>query len=760
MKIVSLKLLFFITSNICFSQGSGFVKLDGRQFKNENGDDFYPMICNYGFDITFSTTGNYYLSPNNSYGEGYSCPTCDPLPNYDYDHDNQADALLQIRAELARIKNMRFNAIRTYGLAPFKSDPGKFGVIGFKIKAKENKHPIWDSTAITEFIPITPIPNSYDSPLNTNVQLLFSFYDIVLQEAEAVGLKVLLDIAYDDLAAHSVNAIDYAEYLKALADRYKNNSTLMAYVVIEEPAYNQHNSGKSKQEICDFTSMWYDAIRTRDSNHLITAGGTWVLDFMEWDPCVMKVDFYCPHLYPDIKNYEGYSYSAATDRVLCNLFFIANNIPMPWVIGETGFSAYDDSYYNPQHNPQVILSPEVDGTIQEQANYAQLMLDAVRNTKGSGFSWWNFQEHWWGHELLRENGYGLLRHGSLTNSNIEKPVTQIFRNYPDPPPAPSSISPPANYFNPFNVGANTPNNSNEENAVSGYVIDAVTGRPIKDAIVFAWNWLEDLRSNRGNIYSILYSFTDTFGYYKIVPYNFIQPYSGYHRIIHMKITASGAERIDFGHPTRDWEDVQLPNSFYNASLKLVPLHYDGIIQNKIIDYFSNQVNFKGWNSLSIKDVWILPGAETEFIARNEINITGEFHSQYQTESHLFLSQTFNECTDFSNFLRVKFENNSEIDPLVVIDKEIEVDFKPFLRQSSLEISPNPSNGLFSIELQSANETEAINEIQIYHLTGKFILANRTNSYKTQIDLRGLSKAIYYLKASTNYNVYYKKIIIN
>ena len=754
MKLLSKIIFFSSLLGMSISSLAQYVSLEGRQFKL-NGTDFYPVICNYGFAATFNTGGAYYMSPNNSYGEGFSCAGCDPLPNYDFDNNSQNDCITQIHNELTRIRDMGFNAIRTYGLAPFKSDPNKAGVIGFNVKAFENIHPIWNST--TQLIPITPTPYAYDNSLNTNVQLLFSWYDMIFQEAQTCGLKVLLDVVYDDIAAHPTNVTDYADYLMALADRYKNNTTLMAYVVIEEPSYNLYNVGHTKQEICNITTQWYDAIKSKDQNHLITMGGSYVLDALEWDPGVMKLDFYCPHIYPDFKDYENYSITNSFDRVLGNLLWITNNSPMPWVIGETGFSAYDDYYYNPSHTPQTISSPAVNGTISEQATYGQFILDAVRNTNGSGISWWNF-EHWWGSNLPQEDGLGLLRHGPLTDPNIEKPVTQAFRNYPVPPPNPVSVNTPSNYNNPYNL-------ISSPYTYTGTVLDEATSNGVKDALIFAWIYFYETNPipPYAPIYkeAFVYSIGDGNGNFTLHTANpnaitndpFFFPFI----IKKIGITTASAERETYGI----WGINPLPgNNIINCNLKLSPFNFDLQVSNEIIDVSNSPRNYKGWNTLAVSDVSVLTGGISDMKAKKEVSIQSEFHAEAGSEVHIYCEPSiFSDCSvDVNGFLRMANNSTTETNSSYS-EKEIEIDFSPKTTYTYVELKPNPNSGIFTVEIKTNHQETLKNQIRVINLLGNIIYQTEMTENISALNLSSIAKGIYYVQIRNQFSSFNQKIII-
>jgi len=99
-------IIMFIFVSVARSQ---YVTLEGRQFKDENGEDFYPVVCNYIVDVVntdhldFSTT---HLSPEHSWGTGndYECTNC---TNCDQ----------QLINDLRQIISMGFNTVRIMGMS-------------------------------------------------------------------------------------------------------------------------------------------------------------------------------------------------------------------------------------------------------------------------------------------------------------------------------------------------------------------------------------------------------------------------------------------------------------------------------------------------------------------------------------------------------------------------------------------------------------------------------------------------------------------
>jgi phage-related protein len=80
---------------------------------------------------------------------------------------------------------------------------------------------------------------------------------------------------------------------------------------------------------------------------------------------------------------------------------------------------------------------------------------------------------------------------------------------------------------------------------------------------------------------------------------------------------------------------------------------------------------------------------------------------------------------------------------------------------TINIYPNPTNGLFNIAIKNANYNELL--VSIVDIQGKEVYVisdkNTTADYNKQIDLTGIAKGMYYIKLSTSTDVKIQKLII-
>ena len=80
--------------------------------------------------------------------------------------------------------------------------------------------------------------------------------------------------------------------------------------------------------------------------------------------------------------------------------------------------------------------------------------------------------------------------------------------------------------------------------------------------------------------------------------------------------------------------------------------------------------------------------------------------------------------------------------------------KTLAENNLVNVFPNPSTGVFNIELNSSN----VKEIQVIDLTGRLIYTDKSNSNKVSINLNAYPAGVYYLKVSADHSVKTIKLI--
>jgi len=416
--------IVFCLVGIYFSFGQ-YVSIIGRQFKDEFGNDFYPVVCNYAVYYMFLSENDWFLRPYIDYdGWGWECWT-------------NPGCLNQMQRHFDQIKAMGFNTVRFFGGGPYyvSYDPDKGnGFLTFQIKGDNYPGSGYSLKNLSK--PYTTDPTT---------QKIFEGFNNVLYRAYLAGLKVILHTAGGpkNVMYSSDFATDYAEYLDAISIYMANYSNpesrvaLMAYDIMNEPLYSNQtgwpdiSEGHEKIDVCIKMNDWYNIIKSNDPNHLVTLGGSGFRDVYEYDPAVLKVDFYSIHPYSKKMGYEDdLGLPFMVDRIYGDIYWTMKNCPMPFIIGETSFKAISE-----QGGP--------DGNFAEQKSYAESTLQHNLDCMGSGYSWWEYQEN--------STGTGLLKNGYCNPicQELEKPVVEAFEEF-DPEGITYPCDGPANYYDPYN----------------------------------------------------------------------------------------------------------------------------------------------------------------------------------------------------------------------------------------------------------------------------------------------------------------------
>ncbi len=77
---------------------------------------------------------------------------------------------------------------------------------------------------------------------------------------------------------------------------------------------------------------------------------------------------------------------------------------------------------------------------------------------------------------------------------------------------------------------------------------------------------------------------------------------------------------------------------------------------------------------------------------------------------------------------------------------------------NIEIYPNPSNGLFTIQVET--ESNTLVKLEIYSINGKKVFLNEFYSNINELDLRELPKGVYFIQITQENKVITKKIVIS
>ncbi len=243
------------------------------------------------------------------------------------------------------------------------------------------------------------------------------------------------------------------EHFKRVADRFKEDSIILAYDLFNEPLYFDSAQHK-KPEVDAITEGWHRLARQYAPNHLTTIGLSGKGEVFAWDPNRLMVDFI---------SYHPYEYEP--DQVRNEMRWYFENMKVPWIIGETAIPADNDS---------------VPYTAQKQ--FAERTLKQARACGAWGYSWWQYKDVYWNYfhsdymgVLNRKGSTRTSKSGSVVNGTV-KPVAEVFRTF-NPDTDPGECLCPKNYYD--LSGCRT-------SRISGRLVDP-DRKPIPSGVVIGWN---------------------------------------------------------------------------------------------------------------------------------------------------------------------------------------------------------------------------------------------------------------------------------
>jgi type IX secretion system substrate protein/cellulase (glycosyl hydrolase family 5) len=766
MKLLSKIIFYSILLLISIHSFAQYVTLNGRQFKDANGNDFYPVCMNYGVQIFYDpSTTTYFIGPNDKYGINNGSLSC----------TNPGDCIDLIYTDFLNIASMGFNTVHVFGLSPDTKSSSNTDL--FNIKYVDSNSP-W----------ITPEYNlSPFNPSDFMVQNLLGFVKEVIQKASDAGLKVIIDGTTAEGYSFTNAENEIASYLGALANEIHNNSNadvrnaLMAYILAGEPLYGDGQLTHTKQEICQLTSQFYDSLKVNDADHLIGSGGIlgapgiFLQELFEWDPAVTKMDFYFPHFYPEFREYEqiiptAHNYNAMMDRIYAIIYWLGNNCPVPWMVGETGFSA-DITFSN----------ASIHGDYTQQQDYYQQLLEQVRNCGGSGCSAWQYQEVAWDNppSQLQER-FGLLKHGDradyATFLTLQKPAVAEFQGYLNaqgrPPAVVPPTQPPSDYYDPahngFYLNLNCP--SCIVAPVTGTVTDQYNNE-IKDAILIAHTFIKFDHDEYFNnnllipIDNVSYSFTQPDGSFTLTPFDPEHPSDPSRQYIRwLEISSIGSANSPAAYPYNCWgcftqNYFALPPTVGNnitCSLDKVSLNLNEVIQNQTVNAANSPKIFAAWRTLTVSTSnTVESGYTADFKAMDEVHVESEFHAESGSEVHIYNEASLPDCDDISGF---RISNNPSSSPHVEPgNKSMELIFRKKNLPASVSVYPNPNAGKFLVNY--SGNTGELKQLKVYDIIGNCIINSNFTVNEAELNLTNQSKGIYFLELKSATKIFNQKIII-
>lgn len=392
----------------------GFVSIEKKKFKLNN-KDFIPITLNYMVSVQSDSVN---LWP--SAFIGYNGEQSGHL------YTTQDSCLMQLKADMELIKEMGFNSVRLVAI-------GEESVSG-----KENSGLHIDANVGNKKILSFPL-NS-----DSNYQKYFKALEMLFDIVNKTGLKIVFLVrTLPDVEATEI-------HVRKVAEHFKNDTAIMAFDLFNEPLYFDLKE-RTKEDVYFITKRWRRIFNTYAPNHLITIGLTGIREVFEWDPNILDVDFLSMH-----------PYEYGPDQVMNEIYWYGSCIKKPWIIGETGLSADNDSV-----------------TYETQKKFADRTIKQAFSCGAIGYSWWQYKDVQWFN--YQPNFLGLLNwKGEIKKNNIVikgslKPVAEAFKNI-DPLKKEDCLFLP-NYYNYSNF---------KTFRLTGHLFDD-DNEPINGGVILAWN---------------------------------------------------------------------------------------------------------------------------------------------------------------------------------------------------------------------------------------------------------------------------------
>jgi len=387
------------------------------------------------------------------------------------------------------------------------------------------------------------------------------------------------------------------------------------------------------------------------------------------------------------------------------------------------------------------------------------LYNTYRNN-GSGYSWWNYQDD--------EDYFGVLRwSGSYTadpipDPTLTKPIDTVFQNFSPPQNQTNSIQ-PANYYDPYmhaDYAYRVPNINPLDptpQILTGYVTDTY-GNPIKDAYIEAWEVLYQDYNSGNYIPTTTYTFSKDDGSFKIIPYDYDSRLPNWNVVGTIFVSAPGCSRGSTGLAFVSSTGIT------NATVPLdAPsgLLYDATFHNINVSWNQYKV-FEAWNDVTVDGGHVDPmDIDCIIRARNDVNIESEFHSESGSETWIYTTNTqFVPCSDLGGYDSKKERAIASVNQEPITDiKQIQLNFMSDTNQLNINIYPNPSSGIFTIESSQKDNFESFS-IDVFDLFSKLIYTTIFNCKRKKLDLSEFDAGMYYVQISKlNYHKMEKIIII-
>jgi hypothetical protein len=693
-------IFLFLIAGLLNQAHAQFVRMEGRKFML-NDQEFYPIVLNYGVQLTANTdtpqqVNELYLTPNGGY---------DRLTQSEFECTDEATADQQLLEHFQLTRAMGFNAIRVGVNAVNRR--GVDGTRYYTLSVRPNLAWHADYSIYLDYPDL-------QSPWSMR------YFDLVghlLDLADSADLKVILltggRVGYEPYNPNDIwqpyNATDaaaYATFLQRLGEELAYHPALMAYDLWNEPIWGDDNTEDlPKSTTCTWTSMWYDALRAHDSVHLVTLGGANRHELSSWDPAMMKLDFYSPHIYPLSIYFDGYSAAAAFERVDDEICWTGSTCPMPWLVGEISFAANDDT--TDYHTDPNVISLDADplhhqppwmmGDEHTQRDYWVSSLDAVRRYGGSGYSWWKFQDErgdcFSTDEPLPKNPWavngewmGVLSYGNGSTIRWrEKLIVDTLEDYVLPPVPAQFPDVPASYYDPWQpntailrqgqVRSSSPDHLSVQNALISGAYQYSLPIQVNDTLTDTW-WVE----------ARVFNPTDANGNWVYRSAPLPDPDTSFGEWEHSwtappRVVASGQAQWVYTVPENYIQQTIMP--------------FDLVFADQII---TQPKDIKSWSTMEVANISI-GQVPVDFHDRDVIHIASEFHAPSGSTVHIWNERTWPDCaSDTYHRPEMTISASTPMAAPMILRagpiRELELQFA--IQEVAMEVFPSPCQGPLTV----------------------------------------------------------------
>ncbi len=362
--------------------------------------------------------------------------------------------------------------------------------------------------------------------------------------------------------------------------------------------------------------------------------------------------------------------------------------------------------------------PYMDGTEQQQADFAEFSYHITRQAGASGWSWWAFQDfRFVSHgtdpddlPIVHQNYYGAMRYGGPIIDPwegwpaFEKPIADKIRNFTYIPrqEPPGAYPGDEVYTNPWNF-------STSNSWQSGTVIELHSQAPVANGVAFLWSvrprelgylFPDGHQALYKNVPLWSYNeyYTGSYGYFNF--YEDDQIIGGWGPPIrkHIAATSIGGSSKDGG----EWgvynsEHVFAPpGSLY--AIELHPYHWNWELRDAVIYSEVREPLYvhHGRTFLLVENVQVDPApdpgaTQVDLSARYAVHVLNDFHAAVGTEVHIFIQDEHPACIDPS-LKHLSPSQYPAIESSVTRltshePPRMELSFEPIL--SRLTVDPNP-----------------------------------------------------------------------